>query len=52
MDRTEQIRIAKRLLAMIEHGTAESAPSQHKVPVARYSDPDLWEREVQAFYKQ
>ena len=52
MDRTEQIRIAKRLLAHIQAGTAESAPHQYRVPVAKYADPGLWEQEVQAFYKQ
>ncbi|MCB2073569.1 MAG: aromatic ring-hydroxylating dioxygenase subunit alpha [Novosphingobium sp.] len=52
MDRHEQIRIARRLLAHIENGTAESAPHQLKVEISRYSDPALWEAEVEAFYKR
>jgi len=52
MDRAEQIRIAKRLLAHIRHGTAESAPRQYKVDVAKYADPDLWAKEVDCFYKR
>jgi nitrite reductase/ring-hydroxylating ferredoxin subunit len=52
MDRNEQIRIAKRLLAHIQNGTAEVAPHQLKVPVARYADPELWAREVDVFYKR
>jgi nitrite reductase/ring-hydroxylating ferredoxin subunit len=51
VDRNEQIRIAKRLLAHIESGSAEPAPYQYKVDVARYTDPDLWAMEVEAFYK-
>ena len=51
MNQAEQIRIAKRLLSMIEDGTAESAPHQYSVPVSRYSDPEMWAREVDAFYK-
>jgi len=51
MDRSEQIRIAKRLLAHISNGTAESAPHQHKVDIARYTDPDLWANEVELFYR-
>jgi phenylpropionate dioxygenase-like ring-hydroxylating dioxygenase large terminal subunit len=52
MDRTEQIRIAKRLLGFIRNGTAESAPHQHKVEVDRYTDTALWEQEVETFYKR
>lgn len=52
MDRNEQIRIAKRLLAHIEAGTAESASHQYRVPVAKYADADLWAEEVDAFYKR
>ena len=52
MHREEQIRIAKRLLAHIQNGTAEAAPRQHKVSVARYTDPALWAEEVGAFYKR
>ena len=52
MDRTEQIRIARRLLAFIDNGSAETAPHQRRVEVARYADPDLWQREVEAFYKR
>ena len=52
MDRNEQIRIAKRLLAHIQNGTAESAPHQYKVPILRYTDPDLWAKEVEVFYKR
>lgn len=52
MDRSEQIRIAKRLLAHIRNGTAESASHRHTVAVARYTDPDLWANEVDNFYKR
>jgi phenylpropionate dioxygenase-like ring-hydroxylating dioxygenase large terminal subunit len=51
MDRNEQIRIAKRLLAHIVSGSAEAAAYQYKVDVARYTDPDLWANEVEAFFK-
>ena len=52
MDRTEQIRIAKRLLGFIRDATAEAALHQHRVDVDRYTDPALWEQEVEAFYKR
>jgi nitrite reductase/ring-hydroxylating ferredoxin subunit len=52
MLRQEQIRIAKRLLAHIKDGTAEAAPRQHRVSVANYTDPALWAREVEVFYKR
>jgi nitrite reductase/ring-hydroxylating ferredoxin subunit len=52
MIREEQIRIAKRLLAHIRNGTAESAPDQHRVSVSRYVDPDLWAREAEVFYRR
>lgn len=52
MDRNEQIRIARRLLAHIRNGTAESVAEQYRVAVARYADPDLWAREVEAFYRR
>jgi nitrite reductase/ring-hydroxylating ferredoxin subunit len=52
MDRSEQIRICKRLLAHIEDGTAEMAAGQLKVEVGRYADPGLWAHEVEAFYKR
>ncbi len=52
MDRNEQIRLAKRLLAHIQAGTAESAPCQYRVPVSKYADPALWAKEVEAFYKK
>jgi nitrite reductase/ring-hydroxylating ferredoxin subunit len=52
MDRNEQIRIARRLLAHIRNGTAEAAPHQHKVEIARYSDPVLWADEVEQFYRR
>ncbi len=52
MDRSEQIRIAKRLLSHIQNGTAESAPYQYKVDIAKYTDPDLWSEEVAVFYKR
>jgi nitrite reductase/ring-hydroxylating ferredoxin subunit len=52
MDRSEQVRIAKRLLMHIQNGTAESAPHQHKVQIAKYRDPDLWADEVEVFYKR
>lgn len=51
MDRKEQIRIVKRLLQFIQSGTTVTAPHQLTVDVAEYSDADLWEREVEAFYK-
>jgi nitrite reductase/ring-hydroxylating ferredoxin subunit len=51
-DRNEQIRIARRLLAHIRDGTAESASSQHKVEVSKYTDRDLWAEEVEAFYRR
>jgi nitrite reductase/ring-hydroxylating ferredoxin subunit len=52
MLRQEQIRIAKRLLALIETGSAEAAPRQHRVSVANYTDPALWATEVEVFYKR
>jgi len=52
VDRQEQIRIAKRLLAHIRNGTAEAAPYQYRVPVDRYLDQALWAREVETFYKR
>ncbi len=51
MNRTEEIRIARRLLDHIQNGTAESAPHQHKVEIGRYTDSDLWADEVEAFYR-
>lgn len=52
MDRNEQIRIAKKLLAHIQNGTAEAAPHQYQVPISRYTDPELWAKEVEVFYKR
>ncbi len=52
MLRSEQIRIAKRLLAHLQNGTAESAPQQLRVDVSEYIDPALWEQEVEHFYKR
>ena len=51
MHRDEQIRIAKRLLAHIRNGTAESAPDQHRIKVSDYTDPALWAREVDLLYR-
>ncbi len=50
MHREEQIRIARRLLAHIQNGTAEQAPEQRRVPVAHYIDKALWAREVEFLY--
>jgi nitrite reductase/ring-hydroxylating ferredoxin subunit len=52
MERSEQIRIAKRLLAHIQNGSAESAPNQRQVEIARYTDPVLWADEVEHFYRR
>jgi len=52
MDYDEQIRITKRLLAHIAAGTAESASQQLRVPVSDYTDPALWSREIETFYKR
>jgi phenylpropionate dioxygenase-like ring-hydroxylating dioxygenase large terminal subunit len=52
VDRSEQLRIAKRLLAHIRDGSAESAPGQYRVDVGRYTDPDLWANEVETFYRR
>jgi phenylpropionate dioxygenase-like ring-hydroxylating dioxygenase large terminal subunit len=52
MDRSEQIRIAKRLLGHIASGTAEAAPHQYWVPVSTYTDRELWADEVETFYRR
>lgn len=49
MLREEQIRIARRLLAHIQNGTAESAPEQGRLSVSDYIDPERWAREVEIF---
>jgi nitrite reductase/ring-hydroxylating ferredoxin subunit len=52
VERSEQLRIARNLLAHIREGSAESASSQYKVDVERYTDPDLWADEVETFYRR
>lgn len=52
MHRDEQVRIAKRLLAHIRNGTAESVADQHRLPVSDYIDPALWVREVDLLFKK
>jgi len=52
MDRSEEIRIARKLLAHIKDGTADSADDQYRISVDNYSDPRLWEAEVETFFKR
>lgn len=52
VDRSEQIRLARQLLAHIRNGTTDTAPHQDRIDIARYTDPGLWAEEVEVFYKR
>lgn len=52
MDRKTQVSIAKRFLAHLEAGTTDSADSLMSVPVSDYIDRDMWDEEIEQFYKR
>src|SRR5688572_11823918 len=51
MDRAEQIRITKRLLAHIQAGTTDSQPEQTHMPATGELDEGLWHEEMDRIYK-
>ena len=44
--------IARRLLANVDAGTSDQAPSQMKIPIASYRDPGRWEAEMEQVFRR
>jgi phenylpropionate dioxygenase-like ring-hydroxylating dioxygenase large terminal subunit len=52
MDKATQNSLAKRLIAHLAAGTTDAAPEQMRVPIAEYTDPQVWNAEVENLYKR
>jgi len=52
MRRSEYINLARRLIAHLEAGTTDSAPSVKHIPVQNYIDPGRWQREMTHIFKR
>lgn len=52
MRRAEYINLVERLLVHIHNDTTDSAPSIGRVPVANYTNPDRWQREMNNIFRR
>src|SRR5687768_11095093 len=52
LDMPRQLSLAKRLLEYAQEGSTALAPAVLEVPVERYLDPQLWNREVETLFKR
>ena len=52
MTATAHVDVARRLLANVDAGTSDQAPSQMKVPITVYKDADRWETEMEQVFRR
>lgn len=50
-ERQAYVEITKRLLALVEAGTTDSAPDVYRLATSVYTDPDLFEREKRTIFR-
>jgi phenylpropionate dioxygenase-like ring-hydroxylating dioxygenase large terminal subunit len=52
MRRAEYINLVERLLAHIHNDTTDSAPSVDTIPVANYTNPERWQKEMDNIFRR